>query len=156
MSLHIRSADLTSPRDAESITFLLNAYATEPVGGGKPLPRDVRERLVPALREIPRALVLLAFADDAAVGITVCFMGFSTFKARPLLNIHDLAVLPQYRRRGVARLLLQAAEDYARRHGCCRLTLEVLESNSGAEALYREFGFDQSTRTRFLVKPLDA
>jgi GNAT superfamily N-acetyltransferase len=155
MNLRIRPADLDDARDADSIAMLLNAYATEPVGGGKPLTAEVRERLVPALRDIPRALVLLALADDAAVGIAVCFVGFSTFRARPLLNIHDLAVLPEHRRKGVARALLQAAEDYARRQGCCRVTLEVLESNSGARELYRRFGFDDSTVSRFLVKPLD-
>jgi ribosomal protein S18 acetylase RimI-like enzyme len=156
MNIRIRPADLADARDADSILVLLNSYAVEPVGGGKPLPRDVRERLVPALRDIPRALVLLAFADDAPIGIAVCFVGFSTFRARPLLNIHDLAVLPQFRGKGAGRALLQAAEDHARRQGCCRLTLEVLESNSGAQALYRRFGFDGSTVSRFLVKPLDA
>ena len=155
MSVRIRPADLTDARDADSIAMLLNSYALEPVGGGRPLPRDVQERLVPALRDIPRALVLLAIADDVAVGIAVCFVGFSTFRARPLLNIHDLAVLPEHRRKGVARALLQAAEDYACRQGCCRLTLEVLESNAGARELYRRFGFDDSTVSRFLVKPLD-
>lgn len=156
MNLRIRPADLTDARDAASIAMLLNSYAVEPVGGGKPLPRDVQERLVPALRDIPRAVVLLAVADDAPIGIAVCFVGFSTFRARPLLNIHDLAVLPQHRRKGVARALLQAAEDYARRQGCCRVTLEVLDSNSGARELYRRFGFDDSTISRFLVKSLDA
>lgn len=156
MKLTIRPADLTDARDAASIALLLNAYAVEPVGGGQPLAPDARERLVPALRDIPRALVLLALADEAAVGIAVCFVGFSTFRARPLLNIHDLAVLPQHRRQGVGRALLQAAEDYARRQGCCRVTLEVLESNAGARELYRRFGFDDSTVSRFLVKPLDA
>jgi ribosomal protein S18 acetylase RimI-like enzyme len=156
MTLTIRPADLSDARDADSIAMLLNAYAIEPVGGGQPLPRDVRERLVPALKDIPHALVLLALAGDEAIGIAVCFVGFSTFRARPLLNIHDLAVLPQHRRKGVARALLQAAEDYARRQGCCRVTLEVLESNLQARALYRRFGFDDSTVSRFLVKPLDA
>ena len=155
MSLHIRPADLADERDARSVIALLNSYALEPVGLSKPLPRDVQERLIPALRELPRALVLLAFADDEAIGIAVCFFGFSTFRARPLLNIHDLAVLPQHRGKGAGRALLQAAEDHARREGCCRVTLEVLESNAGARALYRRFGFDDTTVSRFLVKPLD-
>jgi GNAT superfamily N-acetyltransferase len=155
MNLQIREADFENPRDADGITAILNSYAIEPVGGGRPLPLDVQKRVVPALRDHPTALVLLAFADEAPVGIAVCFVGLSTFRARPLLNIHDLAVLPPYRGKGVGRALLHAAEDHARRRGCCRLTLEVLDSNSGARALYRRFGFDDSTVTRFLVKPLE-
>ena len=155
MSLRIRPADLADPRDADAITTILNSYASEPVGGGHPLPPDVRERVVPALRDHPAALVLLAFAAGTPVGIAVGFFGFSTFRARPLLNVHDLAVLPAYRNKGVGSALLSAAEEHARRRGCCRLTLEVLESNSAARALYRRFGFDDSTVSRFLVKPLE-
>jgi GNAT superfamily N-acetyltransferase len=115
---------------------------------------DVRLRLVPALREIPRALVLLAVADDTPIGIAVCFVGFSTFRAQPLLNIHVLSVLRRYRGQGVGSALLEAAEDHARRQGCCRMTLEVLESNVRARALYTRFGFDAATLSRFMVKPL--
>ncbi len=149
-------ADLADARDAESVVMLLNAYATELVGGGTPLPPHVRQQLIAGLNNVPRALTLLAFVDDAPVGIAVCFVGFSTFRAQPLLNVHDLAVLPGYRRNGIARALLQAAEDHARREGCCRLTLEVLGSNAPARALYRHFGFDDTVISRFLVKPLDA
>ena len=123
------------------------------------MPLDVRERLVPALRDHPTALVLLAYADEEPAGIAVCFFGLSTFKARPLLNIHDLAVVPQYRGMGVGRALLQAAEDHARGKGCCKLTLEVQDDNARARALYRSFGFEDfvvgnSAATRFLAKPL--
>lgn len=154
MSFSVRPANLEDTRDAESVVMLLDSYAVEPVGGGQTLTAEVRSRLVPALREIPRALVLFAVADDTAVGIAVCFVGFSTFRARPLLNIHDLAVLPRYRGQGAGRALLEAAEEYAHRQGCCRMTLEVLETNARARALYARFGFDSGTVSRFMVKSL--
>jgi len=155
MNLHIRRADFADSRDAAGIIAILNSYAVEPVGGGQPLSLDVRERLVPVLRDTPNAVVLLAFEGDEPIGIAVCFIGLSTFRARPLLNLHDFAVLPEHRGKGVGVALLRAVEDHARRHGCCRLTLEVLESNSGARELYRRFGFDNSTLSRFLVKHLE-
>jgi ribosomal protein S18 acetylase RimI-like enzyme len=103
-------------------------------------------------------LVLLAFVDDAPVGIAVCFFSLSTFRARALLNIHDLAVLPEHRGRGVGLALLTAVEERARSKDCCKLTLEVQEDNPRARALYDRFGFEdvvvRALPTRFLAKPL--
>ncbi len=130
------------------------------MGGGEPLSPTVRGRLVPALRDHPTALVLLAIEQAHPVGVAVCFLGFSTFQAQPLLNIHDLAVLPEWRSKGVGRALLRAAEHRARQRGCCKLTLEVQDSNDPALRLYESFGFSNfvigdSGPTRFLAKPLE-
>jgi ribosomal protein S18 acetylase RimI-like enzyme len=161
MELEIREADFTDPMHCAGIIDVLNSYATDPIGGGKPLSPDVRERLVPGLRDHPTALVLLAFLGRRPVGIAVCFVGFTTFQARPLLNIHDLAVVPEHRGTGIGRALLAAAEVRALRRGCCKLTLEVQDSNRRARALYERFGFvdfvvGNSDATRFLSKPLHA
>lgn len=159
MPLEIRDADLSVPADATAVVDLVNAYACDPMGGGAPLPADVQARLVAGLRGHPTTLVLLAFVDGSAVGVAVCFFGFSTFQARPLLNVHDLAVVPAARGRGVGRALLAAAEARARARGCGKLTLEVLEENHRARAVYARAGFADvacgaSASTRFLAKPL--
>jgi GNAT superfamily N-acetyltransferase len=159
IDLQVREADLTSARDAAGVVDVLNSYASDPKGGGTPLAADVRERLVAALRRHPTTLVLLAFAADEPIGVAVCFFGLSTFRARPLLNVHDLAVIPGYRGRGVGRALLGEAEACALRAGCCKLTLEVQDDNAPARALYESFGFEDfvvgnSAATRFLSKPL--
>ena len=159
MNVEVRAADYGNPTDRAGIVDVLDSYASDPIGGGKPLRDDVRKRLVPALRENVNALVLLAFADEQPVGLAVCFFGFSTFNARPLLNIHDLAVLPAYRGKGVGRALLVEAEKHARARSCCRLTLEVQDDNIRALSLYERFGFSAfvvgaSAPTRFMGKPL--
>lgn len=160
MSIEIREAELEQAADATGFLAVLDSYAGGVTGGGKPLDPEVKRRLVPALREQPGALVLLAISEGRVVGIASCFFGFSTFAARPLLNIHDLAVLPEYRGRGIGRALLAAAEERAVARGCCKVTLEVLETNTGARRLYRESGFRDfelagvAQRTLFLVKPL--
>lgn len=158
MKLRVARADLSDVREAQGLLDVLDSYAADPVGGGEPLADDVRARLPSMLRDHPTALVLLAFDEDRAVGAAVCFLGLSTFRAQPLLNIHDLAVLPEYRGKGVGRALLAAAEQHARQRGCCKLTLEVQEDNARARALYRRFGFEdfvvRSAPTRFLAKRL--
>jgi GNAT superfamily N-acetyltransferase len=156
----IREAKLADSQDAAAIVTVIDAYASDPAGGGAPLSREVRERLVPGLRRHGSAVVWLAFAAERPIGIAVCFVGYSTFRARPLLNVHDLAVLSNHRRRGVGRALLAAAERWAREHDCCKLTLEVQDANARARALYASFGFEDfvvaGSATRFLTKPLDS
>jgi ribosomal protein S18 acetylase RimI-like enzyme len=160
MSQHqVRRADLNSAADAQAIVMILDSYATDPRGGGKPLDDAVRGRLIPGLRAHPTTLVWLAFDGATPVGICVGFLGFSTFQAQRLLNIHDLAVVPGRRGAGTGRALLTAAETDAQALGCCKLTLEVQEDNDPARLLYDRFGFRDVTYgnsgpTRFLSKPL--
>jgi GNAT superfamily N-acetyltransferase len=140
----IVEADLADPAHARDVSAMTAAYAEDAKGLGRALPAEVLARLVPALREHPTTVVLLAYVAGRAVGIATCFLGFSTFAARPLLNIHDLAVVPEHRGRGVARALLAAAEVAARRRGCVKLTLEVGEWNARARRVYEAAGFAQA------------
>jgi ribosomal protein S18 acetylase RimI-like enzyme len=160
MSIEIREANLADSAEAEQFLTVLESYAKDEMGGGAALDPDVRRRLVPALREQSNALVLLALSDARAVGVATCFFGFSTFAARSLLNVHDLAVIPELRGRGIGRALLAAAEERALLRGCAKLTLEVREDNARARGLYHAQGFRDfelagaSFRTLFLAKPL--
>ncbi len=95
------------------------------MGNSQDLPQEVRNRLIPGLQAHPTTLIFLAYRGDEAVGIAVCFRGFSTFVAKPLLNIHDLAVNPDCRGQGIGHLLLDQVEHRAHELGCCKLTLEV-------------------------------
>ena len=157
--IEIREAVFADAADASAIVTVLDSYASDPVGGGEPLSATVRRNLVPALSDQSNALVLLALRGVEPVGLAVCFYGFSTFQARPLLNVHDLAVVPGYRGRGIGRQLLTGVERRARERGCCKLTLEVQDDNLTALGLYESFGFGdviygESGPTRFLSKPL--
>src|SRR5207247_6977182 len=96
---------------------------------GRALAHEALARLIDGLRRHPTTLIFLAYLQGQAAGIATCFLGFSTFFARPLLNIHDFAILPQHRGRGLARHLLRAVEAKALELGCCKLTLEVQEKH---------------------------
>jgi GNAT superfamily N-acetyltransferase len=133
-------ADYTDPRDAGAVVALLDAYARDPMGGGAPLADDVKARLPGDLAVNPHAFSLLARIDDDAVGLANCFMGYSTFAAAPLVNIHDLAVLPGHRGTGIGKALMAAIEGEALKRGACKVTLEVLSGNP-ARHLYAACGY---------------
>lgn len=137
----IVAADFDNPVHAAAIVALLDEYASGPTGGNRPLSPFARSELVSQLRTRPTIHVLLAVADERAVGLAICIEGFSTFACKPLLNIHDLAVTREFRGRGIGRMLLQEAESLSRRLGCCKLTLEVLGGNDNAQRLYRSCGY---------------
>jgi len=141
--LQIRRVDYLNAHDAEALVFLLDAYAQDPMGGGEALKPDNAARLCKDLSSIAGAASFIAWLDDQPIGLINCFEGYSTFKAKPLLNVHDIAVLHTHRGQGIGQALLKAAEDHARQRGCCKLTLEVLSGNVPAMASYKRFGFAQ-------------
>ena len=140
-AFRITPVDLDSLLHQSAIRALLDEYAHTPEGGGQALQADVLARLPEVLLASRCYLGWLAWADDAAVGLLNGFLGVSTFRARPLLNIHDIIVSAAWRRRGIGQALLAAAEAGAREHDCCKLTLEVLTGNAAAINAYRNAGF---------------
>jgi ribosomal protein S18 acetylase RimI-like enzyme len=150
----VRAVDFTDAGDIERYLDLLDAYARDPMGAGRPLPAEVRARLPRDLVHRPGAHCLLAERDTVPVGFATCFLGYSTFQARPLLNIHDIAVLPAWRGRSIAARLLQSIGELARQLGCCRITLEVRADNPRARRLYEHAGFAPGQCSLFMEKPL--
>ena len=133
--------DLENPIHTAAFLCLLNEYACHPMGGGQPLAAQVQAELIPQLRKMPTFYGFLAWEHGRAIGLVTCFQGFSTFTAKPLLNIHDIMVTAEYRSQGIAHALLQSVEIFAKTMGCCKLTLEVLQGNVTAQNSYQRFGF---------------
>lgn len=145
--VEIVKADYQNPVHAAGIVEVLNAYALDPAGGGEGLSPYAREHLVAALATRQGAFSVLAlvkgpFGHPQAVGLVNCLEGFSTFACRPLVNIHDVAVLSAFRGQGIAQKMLALAESIARQNGACKLTLEVLSGNHKAATLYEHIGFE--------------
>ena len=140
--IDIVEADLKLPDHEKALVQLMNLYALDPMGGGQELADFVKANLASELAKRESAHVILAFVDAEPAGLIVCFEGFSTFACKPLLNIHDVIVAPAFRGRGLSKLMLEKVEAIARQLGCCKLTLEVLEGNPTAQAVYKSFGFN--------------
>jgi ribosomal protein S18 acetylase RimI-like enzyme len=137
----VRRADYASPADAQAVVAMLDAYASDPAGGGEPLSTYAMAHLVRELAARPQAYSVLAFDGEAPVGLVNCIEGFSTFACKPLVNVHDVAVLASHRGRGIAEQMLAEAERIARERGAVKMTLEVLSGNAPALKLYGRMGY---------------
>lgn len=141
MNITVREATLSDPEDAAAIVELIDGYARGAGGQSRALTAEARDRMIPGLEEHPAALVLLGCMGEERAGVAVCFWGFSTFTGHPFVNIHDLAVAPEYQRRGVGRAIISEVFEQARTRGSSKVTLEVHDSNEGAKSLYSSMGF---------------
>lgn len=83
----------------------------------------------------PHARSLLAEIGGTVVGYVVYWLISMD------IDIHNLAVHPTYRRRGIGRSLLETVIGEARGRGLTRVTLEVRKSNQAAQRLYQSLGF---------------
>jgi ribosomal protein S18 acetylase RimI-like enzyme len=143
-TIRICQADYASASHAAALIAMLEAYARDPMGGGEGLSDFAKAHVVSALAARPQAFSVLAFDgvdDSRPVGLVNCMEGFSTFACRPLVNVHDLAVLESHRGQGIGERMLALVQSLSVARGACKLTLEVLSGNAGALRLYTRCGF---------------
>lgn len=150
IEVSIIKADYSDTNHRNWIVELTNDYARDPMGGGKDLPKDVQEHLIEGLASMPTAFTMIALKDGKPAGLANCVIGFSTFLAAKLVNIHDLAVLPTFRGLGIGQILISAVEKEAIHMGCKKLTLEVREDNA-AKRLYERMGFEYGEPKMFFM-----
>jgi GNAT superfamily N-acetyltransferase len=144
--IRIDRVDFLDPTDAHQFVDMLNQYACDPMGDGRPLAPEVRQRLAEQMGRLPNALAWLARdASGEPLGVLTAFVGFSTFAGRLLINIHDVSVVAAARGQGISSQLFAAVESHARAIGCVRLTLEVRGDNLPAQRAYQRLGFVGAT-----------
>lgn len=143
MPAEIIECRLHNGEHAQALVRLLNAYIRDDMGGGKIIRGHRKNRLIRDLSEHPTKIILFAKIGGVYAGLLIGFLGYSTFQVCPLLNIHDLVVLSGYRRLGIAKTLMLAAENCARLSGCGKFSLEVRKDNLPARKLYTSLGYGE-------------
>jgi GNAT superfamily N-acetyltransferase len=90
----------------------------------------------------PQAIngAFLAFWEAAPAGCAIWARSYSTFRGRETLYLEDLSVLPDYRRRGIARALLKAVAGFAVGRGLPAVSWLMMGWNEGARKLYEAAG----------------
>jgi GNAT superfamily N-acetyltransferase len=102
-----------------------------------------------------KALVLVSPEGDIA-GMAIFFVTYVAWKAKSGICLEDLYVLQNYRRRGYARLLVQAVAKEADRLGCARMEWLCYKENHRALRFYRSIGAKELDTLTFLRLDRDA
>jgi len=110
-----------------------------------------RERLLKALNA-PNYYIFVVLDTDhhSCAGFSEIFIRNTTAPyiiPEQRLVINNIYIAPHYRRRGLASLLLEHIQHFARQHRIATLELEVASTNTAAQRLYTRFGFTPRTIT---------
>lgn len=136
--------------DADIVAQFARAFHQE---DGHPLSDVGVHALVRALDAgFKDALVLLLEVDDKACGYGMLSFGYGIEHGGPETFIEDLYVLPEFRAKGLGRLLIDELEKRAREAGCKAIHLEVMQGNR-AEDWYRRLGWNDRN-SRLLTKAI--
>ena len=92
--------------------------------------------LSPPMRDLFRGYV--AIEDGKIVGVTIVQRRGTT----NVWIVGTVGVLPEYRRRGLARAGLEKSLDMMREHGATKTWLGVINGNTPAQGLYESLGFE--------------
>jgi putative acetyltransferase len=126
-----------APSDADGYLAVFEAVAAEGrwIGTEAPMDDDRKARIRAAIeRPSDQSCTLVAVDGDQVVG----FAHVDLERGRGHLG---MALLADYRRRGLGKQLLDGCVDWARRAGAHKIDLEVWPHNTAARRLYEGAGF---------------
>jgi ribosomal protein S18 acetylase RimI-like enzyme len=132
-AVSIRSAE---PGDAEAIAaVILSAF--EPYRGRiQPTPSALSETAESVGKRLAAGAGFVAEARERMLGCVL-----TTFNVPGELYVGRLAVIPEWRRRGLGRRLMMQAEAFARERGCRAMALGVRIAFTENIALFERLGF---------------
>ena len=141
-NIEVRVGDIFNEEDSSAMLTMLNVYMNDPMGGSQNLQEELAKKNVEGLREQSNYVFFLAYYRGELAGVANCFVNFSTFKGKQLINIHDFSVSPNFRRKGIGEAMMNRIVEYCNENDFCKITLEVRYDNPGAQHLYKKMGFD--------------
>lgn len=140
-NIEVVIGDIQSEADQLAMLKMLDLYMQDPMGGEWSLPNELGEANIEGLKKQPNYVFFIAKYKGEVAGLANCFVNFSTFKGKQLINIHDFAVSPDFRRKGIGEAMMNRIVEYCTENNLCKITLEVRYDNPKAQNLYKKNGF---------------
>ncbi len=137
--MNIRYATIT---DLDAIAFLFDQYRVfyQQATDIKNAALFLKERI-----EKNESVILVAEENNRPVGFTQLYPIFSSVSMRRAWLLNDLFVIKEYRGKGIAGALLDAAKEHARCTGAKWLLLQTGQENISAQRLYQKQGWQKES-----------
>ena len=104
-----------------------------------PLGKEGVDRLrTDCLSKNPKFEAYIGYFKNKPVAYMVTYMKYSTFLALPTLQLGDLFIEEEYRRKGIGQTLFDFAKEIAKKRGCGRLEVNGLTWNTPAVRFYEK------------------
>lgn len=132
-------ADLTirpaEPGDTEAVFDLLIQFVTSYLPQ-----REAFERHYPSLIASDHSVFLVGAIDDQVVGYALGSIALTLYANGPVLELQELMVAPECRRRGIGGRLVGATLEQALTAGCAEATVPTRR----AKDFYVRLGFEET------------
>ncbi|MFZ1023740.1 MAG: GNAT family N-acetyltransferase [Thermoplasmata archaeon] len=127
------------PAAPEDVPDVVHSYAWLFAPPGRGPPNWNEQRAAESLGRLissPDSSVFVASSEGLMVGLEIVYLDIESVRFGRRAWIEDLAVHPDFRSRGIGKLLLEEAKRWGRAHGATHLELETGEGRIDAQRFY--------------------
>jgi len=103
------------------------------------------EKFISERLENSDSIILLVTnqAEDEAFGFAQIYPSFTSIGMKKIFILNDLYVNEEYRKTGLARMLLEEVKSLAKENNVSKITLKTAHSNIIAKRLYESLGYER-------------
>jgi ribosomal protein S18 acetylase RimI-like enzyme len=131
---------LACPEHLEEVVVLFNQYRVFYKQSSDP---EAARNFLQERFQTNDSKIFVARKNSCGVGFTQLYPSFSSVSMKRIWILNDLFVEKSHRNQGIAKLLIDAAENYAREAESARIILATQTSNIAAQALYESLGYSK-------------
>lgn len=133
--MQFRELNRCSESDIQILAELFNEYAAS-------AKTEFSPTIAQELADVNCFRGFVVSVNDSAVGFAVIYETYSSYRSRPVWNLHDLMISARVRGQGCGRAFMRFLLEQAKHENVVKVTLEVNENNEVAKRLYQSFGFE--------------
>ena len=102
---------------------------------------EIAQKYIKQRLENDESIIFFHEEEGTCAGFTQLYPTFDSVNIRKKIVLYDLFVREEYRRKGIAKLLMDAAKNYATENKFGSIELSTNKSNTPGQTLYESLGY---------------